>query len=96
MPYWQQLTHKQFVKACHETEVAVLMTGALEAHGDHLPLGSDNLLPAFLAENVAAKTTAVVLPLIPFIVSWTELDTGVFVLPETALGSYSLRLECVE
>jgi len=32
----------------------------------------------------------------PFVVSWTELDTGVFVLPETALGSYSLRLECVE
>jgi hypothetical protein len=33
---------------------------------------------------------------VPFIVSWTKLDTGVFVLPETALGSYSLRLECVE
>jgi len=32
----------------------------------------------------------------PFIVSWTKLDTGVFVLPETALGSYSLGLECAE
>jgi len=34
--------------------------------------------------------------LLPFIVSWTKLDTGVFGLPETALGSYSLGLECVE
>ena len=33
---------------------------------------------------------------VPFIASWTELDTGVFVLPETALGSYSLGLKCVE
>lgn len=97
MPYWQELTHKQFVKACHETEVAVLMTGALEAHGDHLPLGSDNLLPAYLAENVAAKTKALVLPLIPFGESWAfgQHEGTVTVDPATLLDFYSEVMESI-
>ena len=47
-----------------------MVTGALEAHGTHLPLATDAILPMYLAEKVAEKTNALVLPAIPFGDSW--------------------------
>ena len=70
MPYWSELLHGNFGKAAHATEVVIMVTGALEAHGKHLPLGTDILLPEHLAEKVAEKTKALVLPAIPFGESW--------------------------
>lgn len=74
MPLWSELTHQEFLVKSKETEVAVLVTGALEAHGKHLPLGTDSLLPAFLAKMVAEQTRALVLPEIPFGDSWVFKD----------------------
>lgn len=70
MPFWSELTHEGFKKAARETEIVVMVTGALEAHGKHLPLGTDIILPSFLAEKIAEKTKALVLPTIPFGESW--------------------------
>jgi creatinine amidohydrolase len=47
-----------------------MVTGALEAHGTHLPLGTDTIQSTFLAEKIAEKTNALVLPTIPFGESW--------------------------
>jgi hypothetical protein len=70
MPFWSELTHGNFGNAARETEVVVMVTGSLEAHGKHLPLGTDTLLPEYLARKIAEKTKALVLPTIPFGESW--------------------------
>ncbi|MHA2361867.1 MAG: creatininase family protein, partial [Candidatus Thorarchaeota archaeon] len=71
MPEWIELTHGRFLEASQRTQVAVMITGALEAHGTHLPLGTDSILPTYLGEKVAQKTNALVLPVIPFGDSWS-------------------------
>ncbi len=48
-----------------------MITGATEAHGTHLPLGTDMILPSYLGNHIAEKTNAIVLPAIPFGDSWT-------------------------
>ena len=70
MPIWSEFSHTSIPKAAGKTEVVVMVTGALEAHGTHLPLGTDSILPTYLAEKVAEKTNALVLPTIPFGDSW--------------------------
>ena len=70
MPFWSELSYGNFGKAARETEVVVMITGALEAHGKHLPLGTDTMLPDYLAQKVVDKTKAIVLPAIPFGESW--------------------------
>ncbi|GGE53292.1 creatinine amidohydrolase [Pullulanibacillus camelliae] len=51
--------------------VAILPIGAVEAHGPHLPLGTDNLLAERLSERVAAQTGAFVLPTLPYGQVWS-------------------------
>lgn len=46
--------------------VVILPMGALEAHGGHLPLWSDTIVPHKLAQLVAARTGALVLPPITY------------------------------
>jgi len=67
-----------------------MVTGALETHGDHLPLGTDIINPAYLAEKVARKTKALMLPPIPFGDSWSfDVFKGTVSLrPETLLMVY--------
>jgi creatinine amidohydrolase len=70
MPFWSEFSYSGFQKAAGNTAVVVMVTGALEAHGKHLPLSTDAILPTYLAERVAEKTNAFVLPTIPFGDSW--------------------------
>lgn len=51
--------------------VAILPIGAVEAHGPHLPLGTDNFLAERLSERVAEKTGAFVLPTLPYGQVWS-------------------------
>ncbi len=74
MPFWSDLSHESFQGISSKTEVAVMVTGALEAHGTHLPLSTDTILSTYLAEKVATKTKALVLPSIPFGDSWSFND----------------------
>ena len=46
--------------------VVIVPMGALEAHGEHLPLWTDTITPFKLAQKVAEKTGALVLPPIPY------------------------------
>jgi len=46
--------------------VVILPMGALEAHGEHLPLWTDTITPHKLAQKIAEKTGALVLPPIPY------------------------------
>lgn len=53
------------------SKVAILPVGAVEAHGPHLPLGTDNLLAERLAEKLADEVDAFQLPTLPFGQVWS-------------------------
>lgn len=53
------------------SKVAILPIGAVEAHGPHLPLGTDNYLAERLSDRVAEKTGAFVLPTLPYGQVWS-------------------------
>ncbi|MHA1909095.1 MAG: creatininase family protein [Candidatus Thorarchaeota archaeon] len=91
MPFWQELTHRDFPTAIEKTRVAVLVTGALEPHGDHLPLGTDNILPNYLARAIAEKTRALVLPPINYGDSWifNQFEGTITVAPEVLVPFYT-------
>ncbi|MBA4493540.1 creatininase family protein [Paenactinomyces guangxiensis] len=54
-----------------EKKVAILPIGAVEAHGPHLPLGTDNILAERLADKIASEVDAFVLPLLPYGQVWS-------------------------
>jgi creatinine amidohydrolase len=57
------------VKAALKRErrpVVILVIGAVEAHGAHLPLGTDIIQPQDAASNVSERTGAFVAPAIPY------------------------------
>lgn len=58
-------------KKIHNSKVAILPIGAVEAHGPHLPLGTDNYLAERLSERVAEKTGSLVLPTLPYGQVWS-------------------------
>ncbi len=90
MPRWQELSHRDFLQALERTHVAVMITGALEGHGNHLPLGTDNILPQFLAKAAAEKTNALVLPSINFGDSWIfdQFEGTISIDPQTLVDFY--------
>ncbi|PLR75951.1 creatinine amidohydrolase [Bacillus sp. V3-13] len=54
-----------------KSRVAILPIGAVEAHGPHLPLGTDNILAERLATIIAEHTEAFVLPTMPYGQVWS-------------------------
>ena len=60
----------QVRKSVNKKTVAILVFGACENHGDHMPFGSDIIVPIELAKRVARKThNVIVLPAMPFGIS---------------------------
>ncbi|MFW9958395.1 MAG: creatininase family protein [Candidatus Odinarchaeota archaeon] len=91
MPLWSNLSHENFPGISSKTEVAVMVTGALEAHGMHLPLSTDTILPTYLAEKVAMRTKALVLPTIPFGDSWSfnNFEGTISIAPNALMDFYT-------
>lgn len=56
------LHHTRFEIAAADCTAAVLPVGAIEQHGRHLPVGTDTLLAQALAERLAARLDAYLLP----------------------------------
>jgi len=57
---WWELTWPEFEKV--DKTVALLPTGIVEAHGPHLPLGTDALMATYIAEEAARRTNVLLLP----------------------------------
>jgi creatinine amidohydrolase len=97
MPKWYELTQPAFSKLAGQTSVAVLITGAVEAHGTHLPLGTDTLLPTYLGDQIAERTKALVLPPIPFGDSWifVPFKGTITVTPNVLTNYYADVMESV-
>jgi creatinine amidohydrolase len=49
-----------------KTKKAILPIGAQEAHGNHLPLNTDNIIAFELARKASQLTGAILLPLLPY------------------------------
>ncbi|TFJ91260.1 creatininase family protein [Lentibacillus salicampi] len=58
-------------KKIDNSKIAILPVGAVEAHGPHLPLGTDNLLAERLAEKLAKRVNGLVLPTLPYGQVWS-------------------------
>jgi creatinine amidohydrolase len=57
-----------------KSKVALLPVGAVEAHGPHLPLGTDNYLAEEIANKLSEKTNGLVLPTLPYGQVWSLGD----------------------
>ncbi|HLQ66058.1 MAG TPA: creatininase family protein [Candidatus Limnocylindrales bacterium] len=68
---WAELTWEEIRRLEGSRPVALLPVGAIEAHGPHLPLGTDVLIADAMAEAAATKLeaaglTPVLLPALPY------------------------------
>ena len=69
----EEMNAQQVRKNINRKSIAMLVFGACENHGDHLPFGSDFIFPMELANRIAArskeKKNIFILPAIPYGVS---------------------------
>ena len=54
-----------------QSKIAILPVGAVEAHGPHLPLGTDNILAERLSEKLASRVNGLILPTLPYGQVWS-------------------------
>lgn len=84
------LNDSEMAAALARRPVLILPLGAVESHGDHLPAGTDNILAARLAEELArvvgSATPILRLPVLPFGQVWSLAD---------APGSFGISGETV-
>lgn len=85
-----RLNDSEMVEALARRPVLILPIGAVESHGDHLPAGTDNMLAARMAEELArvigGATPMLRLPVLPFGQVWSLGD---------APGSFGISNETV-
>lgn len=61
--WWQELPAAEIVRrAKEECDIAILPIGATENHGPHSPCGVDNYNATLMAERIAERTGAMLLP----------------------------------
>jgi creatinine amidohydrolase len=71
----EEMNAIQVRKSVNKKTIALLVFGACENHGDHMPFGSDFIVPMELAKRVARKShNVMVLPAMPFGVSLHHIE----------------------
>lgn len=60
--YMDEMTSKEFGDWVADDKVIIFPIGAVEEHGAHLPLATDSIQPIELAEQVARRTGALIIP----------------------------------
>jgi creatinine amidohydrolase len=60
--YLDELTMKEFKARVGKDSIAIWPVGAVEEHGDHLPLCTDSVQPEHIAKEVAKLTGALIAP----------------------------------
>ena len=69
---FEEMNAIQVRKSLNKNTIAILVFGACENHGDHMPFGSDFIFPLELAKRIVArskKKNIIILPPIPYGVS---------------------------
>ena len=62
----EEMTSNEFAEAVERDPVVILTIGATEAHGPHLPLGTDSFQPEAIADAVAQRVNGLVAPAIKY------------------------------
>lgn len=63
----EEMNAKDVREKIDQETIAVLVFGACENHGDHMPFGSDFIFPMELAKSVAKKcNNLIILPYVPY------------------------------
>jgi creatinine amidohydrolase len=62
----EEITTKQFAQLVKKDPLVFLPIGATEAHGIHLPLGTDSYQPQALCDALADEFDGLVAPLVPY------------------------------
>ncbi len=62
----EEMTRDEFVAAVAKRPVVIVPFGACEAHGPHLPLGTDSYQPEALADEVARRLGGLVAPMVRY------------------------------
>lgn len=68
----EEMNAIQVRKSLNKNTIAILVFGACENHGDHMPFGSDFIFPLELAKRIVArskKKNIIILPPVPYGVS---------------------------
>jgi len=60
------IDYRSFERRLASNPLVIVPVGALEAHGPHLPLGSDQIQPEATALSLAERVDALVAPTIPY------------------------------
>ena len=71
--YWEELTTKTFrEEILGHIDTAILPMGSVEAHGQHCPLGTDNMAPWYFCQQLEARfpERVLILPAIPYGHTW--------------------------
>ncbi len=71
MTPWGELTWPELPTAVAEHRVALLAFGAIEEHGPHLPLATDDLVADHLARRLADRVGLLRLPTVPYGQVWS-------------------------
>ena len=71
MTPWGEFTWPDLPSAVREHRVALLAFGAVEEHGPHLPLATDNLVAEHLAQRLADEVGLLRLPTVPYGQVWS-------------------------
>lgn len=74
MRYFEKMTWPECQRAIHPERWVILPIGAIEAHGPHLPLNTDNIIARELAARLGAALDGLVLPVLPFGQVWSLKD----------------------
>ena len=88
----EEMNAVEVKKTIDEKTTAILIFGACENHGDHMPFGSDFIFPTEIAKRVATKVSnVIVLPAIPYGVSLhhDKFQMTMSLNPETMIGIIS-------
>ena len=68
----EEMNARQIRNNLNNDTIALLVFGACENHGDHMPFGSDFIFPMELAKRIASKSknkNIIILPAVPYGVS---------------------------
>ncbi|MBC7113304.1 MAG: creatininase family protein [Candidatus Methanomethyliales bacterium] len=83
----EKLTGLDFERA--GMDIAILPVGSVERHGDHLPIGTDTLIPDFISQKVAETLNCLVLPPVWYGSCKAMRNfAGTFDIPEEVLYKY--------
>jgi len=69
--YFQHENSYEIKEKINDSKIAILPVGAVEAHGPHLPLGTDNILAERLSEKLAEIVNGIVLPTLSYGQVWS-------------------------